>query len=283
MEPGITALVLIAAVFHAGWNAAVKMTGDRLLTLALVMAVCTLMGVIAIPFVGFPAPASWIFLLLTVTAHTLYHWTLLSAYRYGDLSQVYPIARGVAPVGVAVLGSLLVGQSLSGIQWAAVLMITIAIWSLALSTKLRLHAPRSVLWAVLTGICIASYTVIDGMGARAAGEAMTFIAWQFAISSIPLLVYAWHRRRGHIAEYLRANGRRGALAGLVAGSAYGIVIWAMSVTPFFYISSLRETSVVIAALIGSRLLGEPFGNRRIAAAAVIAIAIVVLTVSPTGT
>ena len=280
MELAVAALVLLAAVFHASWNAIVKINGDRLLTLALIMVTCSMMGLAAIAFVPVPAAASWPYLALTTVVHGLYHWTLLSAYRHGDLSLVYPIARGFAPVGVALLAAYFADELLAPLQWLAVLLIAAAIWSFSAAPKHQAGASLSALMALLTGVWIAIYSFLDGVGARLAGDVFAFIAWQFVLAGIPIGLVAWFKRRDQIAEFMRVNAGKGVLAGLIAGSAYGIVIWAMSVTPLVYISALRETSVIIAALIGSRLLGEPFGSRRVAAATVIAVAIIMLTTAP---
>jgi drug/metabolite transporter (DMT)-like permease len=204
------------------------------------------------------------------------------SYKYGDLSHVYPLARGAAPLWVAGFSYLFAGETLSPLGLAAVLLISLAIFSLA-----RLggggagggHERRAVGYALATGFFIGSYTIADGLGARAAVQPLDYIVWLFLLNGLPLIALALWRRRGALAPALRRTWKSGLTAGVLAFTAYGLVIWAMSMTPMTYVSALRETSVVIAALIGTRLLGEPLGRGRIAAAAAVAAGVVVLQIS----
>ncbi len=280
VEWEVTALVLLAALLHAGWNAAVKMTGDRMLALTAVMATCALLGLGAIPFVPLPAPEARPYLAASVLLHGGYNWMLVSAYRVGDLSHVYPIARGLAPLGVAALSAAFAGESVGPAQGAALAVVSVGIASLAFAGGWPDATGASALgFACATGILIGAYSFVDGAGVRAAGHELSYIAWQFFLAGIPITVVALLRRRGRLVGFLREHGVRGLVAGLVAAFAYGVVIWAMSRSRMAYVSSLRETSVIAAALIGTRLLGEPFGARRVAAAILVAAGIVGLALS----
>lgn len=279
-EWGVTVLVLLAALLHAGWNAVVKMTGDRLLALTTVMATCSLLGLAGLPFVPFPARESWPYLALSVLLHGGYNAMLVSAYRVGDLSHVYPIARGLAPLGVALLSASFAGEALGPAQAAALALVSLGIGGMALGQGWPDASGAPALgFAAATGVLIGGYSFVDGAGVRVAGGALSYIVWQFFLAGFPIMIVALLRRRGRLMVFLRENGARGALAGLVAAVAYGVVIWAMSRTRMAYVSSLRETSVVIAALIGTRLLGEPFGARRVAAAVLVAAGIIALALA----
>ncbi len=276
-EWGVSALVLLAALLHASWNAMVKMTGDRLLALTAVMATCSLAGLAMAPFVPLPARESWPYLALSLVLHGGYNLMLVAASRVADLSHDYPIARGLAPLGVAVLSALFAGELLGPAQAAALAVISLGIASLAFAQGWPDSAGASALgFATATGVLIGAYSFVDGAGVRVAGHPLSYIAWQFLLAGIPITVVALARRRRRVVPFLRENGVRGVSAGLVAALAYGVVIWAMSLTRMAYVASLRETSVLFAALIGTRLLGEPFGARRVTAAAVVAAGIVLL-------
>ena len=277
---GVSVLVLLAALLHASWNAVVKVAGDRLLAMATVMATCSLVGLALIPFVPVPARESWPWLGLSIVLHAGYNGLLVSAYKVGDLSHVYPIARGLAPLGVAALSALFAGELLSVGQSLALAVVSVGIASLALAQGWPAGAGASALgFAAATGVLIGGYSFVDGAGVRVAGVELSYIGWNFFLSGLPITGFALLRRRGRVLSFLRSDGARGLLAGLVAAVAYGVVIWAMSRTRMAYVSSLRETSVVIAALIGTRLLGEPFGARRVGAAVVVAGGIVGLALT----
>ena len=272
LEPLVFLLVLLAAVLHAGWNALLKAGGDKLVMQTLVICVGSVPALIAIPFLPLPAPASWPYLAVSVVVHLFYFMTLVGAYRHGDLSQVYPIARGSAPLLVAVGAWIFAREGMSGPEMAGVATVSLGIMSLASVGRIpgRESEVKAVGLALMTGLSIAVYSLADGLGVRSAGSTLAYIAWLFPLSGLPLLLITLWRRRGRAAAVFRAHLKLGTIGGLTAGLAYAIVIWAMSVAPLALVVSLRETSVLIAAAIGALLLKESFGPRRVAAAAVIA-------------
>lgn len=272
-------MVLAAAVLHASWNALVKVGGDALVRLALVNATAAFCALPLLPFVEVPAAASWPYLLGSILIHQFYYLFLVLSYRVGDLSHVYPIARGSAPLLVAVGAYLLAGETLNGLGIIAVLIICGAILSLAFGGDWRQGVSKPVLFALGTGVTIAAYTVCDGLGGRASDNVLAYIVWLFALDGLPIALFAVYMRRRILLGTLRQSWRPGVLGGTLALGAYGMVIWAMSLTPMTYVSALRETSVIIAALIGTRLLKEPFGSRRIAAASLVASGVILLQFS----
>jgi drug/metabolite transporter (DMT)-like permease len=237
----------------------------------LVINVGSLLALPTLPFLPLPAAEAWLFLAISVVVHLLYFMVLVGAYRHGDLSQVYPISRGSAPLLVTAGAWLLAGESLGAWELAGVAAVSIGIMSLA-SPGRRARQDgeiKAVAYALLTGLTIAIYSLADGLGVRAAGHAFAYIAWLFVLSGPPLLAVTLWRRRGRLLEAFRPHLRHGAVGGALAALAYGIVIWAMSAAPLALIVSLRETSVLIAAGIGALVLKESFGPRRLAATAII--------------
>jgi uncharacterized membrane protein len=279
MDPIVLSLVLAAALLHATWNALVKSGGDPFVRLAVVNTVgglCTLpLLFLAAP----PAPASWPYLIGSVLVHHAYSLALAYGYRFGDLSHVYPIARGIAPPLVAFAAWAFAGEGLGALGLLAILVISGAIVSLAFTDDGRLIALKPLASGLLTGLTIAAYTLLDGLGGRAAGDVLGYIAWLFVIDAVPfsVLVACLYRRR--LGPALFACWRPAALGGALSVIAYGLVIWAMSLAPMAAVSALRETSVIIAALIGTRLLREPFGTRRVLAASVVAVGVIMLQLS----
>lgn len=236
-------------------------------------------GLAFIPFVDLPDRASWPYIAASIAVHQVYFISVCLGYRFGDLSQVYPIQRGIAPLLVAVGGYLFIGETLSLTGMIAVGVISLAILSLAFTTDWKLTGGPAVPIALVTGALIAAYTVIDGMGGRVSGDIFGYIAWLMVLEAIPFsLLVIWMVRRNP----QPANTRHvltGAVGGVLSFFAYGLVIWAMSLTHLTYVSALRETSVILAAWIGSRLLGEPFGRYRIFAATGVALGVLLLQIS----
>jgi len=279
VDPLVLGLVLAAALLHASWNALVKAGGDPFVRLAVVNAVGGLCAVPLLFLAALPAPASWPYLFGSVVVHHAYYLALGYGYRFGDLSHVYPIARGIAPPLVAFAAWAFAGESVRPLGLLAILVISGGIVSLAFTDDGRLVAIRPLALGLTTGITIAGYTLFDGLGGRAAGDVLAYIAWLFVIDAVPFSVIVAFRYRRRLGPALAACWRPAAFGGVLSVIAYGLVIWAMSLTPLAAVSALRETSVIIAALIGTRLLREPFGTRRVLAAGLVAAGVVLLQVS----
>ncbi|MFQ5466866.1 MAG: EamA family transporter [Kiloniellaceae bacterium] len=272
VDPGVLGLVLLAAILHATWNAMVKAGGDRLVMIALVIGASVPVSATAMFVLPMLAPAAMPFLFLSSVIHYAYFGVLIWSYRYGDLSQVYPIARGAAPALVAVGAWLIAGESLKGAETAGVAIVSAGIMSLAWHRRstARQGETAAIALALLNALLIGLYLVVDGLGGRRAGDPFTYIVWLFALQPLPLLAFALWRRRGRIRAAFAPHLKAGVLGGAIAAISYGIAIWALSVAPMAHIVAVRETSVLFAAAIGTLLLKEPFGRRRIAASAVVA-------------
>jgi drug/metabolite transporter (DMT)-like permease len=279
MEPLVMALVIAAALLHAGWNALAKKGGDPLVRMALIAGGSALCGVPLIVAISPPARTSWPMLLGSAVVHQAYYACLVLGYRHGDLSTVYPIARGGAPLLVAIGAAVVAGEVLDPIGIVAVVIVSLAVASLAVGGGDK-RQRRAVGYALASAVTIAVYSVIDGLGGRAAGDGViSYVSWLFVLQGLPIVVFTAIRRRASMRQLLAKHWRGGLGGGAAAFVAYGLVIWAMSLTPMSYVAALREISVVIAALIGTRLLGEPFGRRRVIAAAAVAFGIVLLQVT----
>jgi len=272
ITPTVFFLVLLAAVCHATWNALVKSGSDKLVLQALVIGGPGLACLPLLFFVAPPAAESWPYLLTSTLVHQLYYVVLVYAYKSGDLSQVYPISRGTAPALIALLALLLAGERLSGLEWLGLAILSVGIASISrLATVLTGLAPprdgemRAVALALVSALTISIYSFADGQGVRLSGSAPSYIIWLFALQGLPIGGIALWRRRGRLRQAFGPNLKTGLLGGAVATVAYAIVIWAMGVAPMAHVAALRETSVILAAAIGTMMMGEPFGGRRIAA------------------
>ena len=219
------------------------------------------------PFLPLPAPESWPYIALSVLLHQGYSIFLLLAYRYGDLSHVYPLARGSAPLIVAFLSLTLLGEQLSRGALLAVFMIGAGVVSLSFTRGAQgLRDPWAVFFALGTGLFIAGYTVTDGAGARLAGGAHGYSAWMLGLEGLPIAVFVlWKRRTRALAQVGRI-WKPAVLMGLISLAAYWTVIWAMTVAPIALVAALRETGIVFAVLFGVLFLKERLSLARLAAA-----------------
>ncbi len=278
MSAAAIGLVLLAAVLHAGWNALVKSSGERLAMLGLLAAGHMVLGVVIATQFPLPAVESWPYIAASTVIHFGYYFLLFHSYRLGDLSHVYPIARGMSPVLVALGAQVFAGETLPPLAWAGVLVASTGIFMLSGNVFRRAVPPLVVLTAMATGVIIASYSLVDGMGVRLAGVSMAYIGWLFVFEGIAAL-FILGRMLGKRRRVSGATVALGLLGGVLSGVAYGLVIYAKALAPLGMVSTLRETSVVFAALIGIVVLGERPWRLRIVAAVVVAGGVIVMTVA----
>ena len=269
-------LVLVAALLHASWNALTKASGDPLVNIAVVSSTG---GLVALPFMfllPLPVGDAWFWLAFSAVIHFVYQLSLARMYQLGDLSQVYPIARGLAPLGVAVLGVLFAQEELARHQIAGLLFASCAIIVLGRSGRHRPSNREAVGMALMTALLIGLYTYSDAQGVRSVARPESFIAWSFFFGCVPFALATMALRRRAGLESLRRNGLRAVGGGLMATLGYGIALWAMSKTAMAAVASLRESSVLFAALLGTTLLGESFGRVRAVAALVLVVGLVLV-------
>jgi drug/metabolite transporter (DMT)-like permease len=271
MSIEITLFVLLAAALNAGWNAVIKISGDRIASMAVVTVFGSLVSLLVLPFVGLPDPASWPLLAFAILIHTAYHFALPAAYDHGDLGQVYPIARGSAPLLVALGASVFAGEALGTIPLFGIIFLAAGVMALSLDRGTGLtRNPPAVLLALGTGVFIASYTLVDGMGGRLAGSAISFAVCLTIGDGLLTFLVALIWKARAIGQVARSNPMPAVLAGAMQVGAYWIIVVAMAFAPLGMVSALRETSVLFAALISSFILKEGFGVWRFISAGMIA-------------
>jgi drug/metabolite transporter (DMT)-like permease len=268
--------VLVAAFAHASWNAIAHGIKDPLVAFALIGVGGLVPAVPLLLWAAPPAAASRVYLGISVLLHLAYQLLLMRCYRVGEFSQVYPLARGISPVVVAVVAGLFVGEQLSGPQVAGVLLIPAGLACLVFIGR-RPGRP-AVVAAVGTGLAIASYTTVDGIGVRLAGSALGYIAWLMALQGIVIPAAALAIRRQALAGQLRGVWLAGLLGGVLSVAAYGLVLWAQTRSALAAVAALRETSIIIGAVIGTLVFREPFGRPRIIATVLVVAGIVLLNI-----
>jgi drug/metabolite transporter (DMT)-like permease len=270
----VTLAVLLAAITHAVWNAIAHGIKDQTLAFALIGVGGIMVGIPLVIVATTPRAACWRYLLASVAIHIFYNLLLMQCYRLGEFGQVYPLARGTSPLVVTILAAIFVHEHLAWPQVAGVLIVSAGLATLVLAG--RRPGRAAFLAAVGTGLTIAAYTTVDGVGVRASGSPVGYIGWLMILESLFVPMFAVVRRR----EVLLKQPRRILLAGLAAGAlsvlAYGLVLWAQTRGALAPIAALRETSVIFGAIIGTLVFREPFGRSRIAATVLVAAGIAVL-------
>jgi drug/metabolite transporter (DMT)-like permease len=272
---GAVAITLVAAVLHAVWNAVAHGIADRLVGFALIGLSYTLVCGAGALLLGLPPAAAWPFVLASAAVHAVYTVLLWASYELGDFSQVYPVARGSAPLVVVGIEAVL-GRQLPGLQLVGILVISLGLLSLALDGGRPSRSSLPALGAALaTGICIAGYTVIDASAVARTPVAL-YAVWMFLIQGPVMPIVALARRGRALIGQVRPVAAAGLGGGVVSLVAYGLVLVAQTSGATAAVAALRETSIVIGAVIGSLFLGERFGRSRIVAAAVVVVGIVLV-------
>jgi len=271
----VLAIVLLAALLHALWNALVKVSGDRAITLGLVALGHCLPALALLPFVPMPVAAAFPFIIASTIIHWAYYYFLNISYRFGDLSLIYPIARGTAPVMVALGATIWADEHLSFWAWIGILTVSAGIMILA---AVRHADKRGIGAALMNSTIIATYTVVHGIGIRLSGAPVGYVVWLFAAEvfvAVFVLGFGLNRLR-NIGTKALALGLTG---GVISGLAYGLALFAKTLAPIGIVSAVRETSVIFAALIGVVWLREGPARRRLIAATVVAGGVMILALS----
>jgi drug/metabolite transporter (DMT)-like permease len=273
-------LGLFSAVTLAAANMSVKMGSDILVGRAVLSASAAAMVAPAAFFVPLPDAWTWGALLLAVPAHYFYQLCLVRALQRGELSLVFPVMRGAAPLLTAGAAFLLLHEALSPLAIAGLVAATGAVFVFAAPPRgilLRDHPDLAVLgWALATAVGVALYNVADARGVRGAPDPFTYIVWIFLLDAVCITLTALLRRRSELARVIAAKWRFGVAAGMLSILSYGSAVYAFSLIETAKVSALRETSVVFAALMGTLFLRESFGRRRVAAALVLAAGLVAM-------
>lgn len=271
-----TLAALMAALWHATWNAVLKGGHDRLADASLLFLFAGTLGLVSTAL--FPAidPSAWFWVVITSLLHVPYIYFLARAYEHGDLSHVYTIARGLPPVLVVTLAALLLGEVPTFLGLAGVALISFGILTVGMTPGA--HA-RGTGLAVIVALTITLYTLSDGIGVRASGSPIAYNGWIFFGSALTCMTMAFALRGRGLVDYAKLHWKRAMLGGGLSFVAYGLVLWAMTRASIGGVSALRETSVVFAALIGIVFLGERAAARRLAGAVIVAVGAVVLKLS----
>ena len=278
MENIVFLAVLFAALCHAGWNALIKVGLDPLSTTTLIAIGSAVVGLVCLPLVGMPETAAWPWLIASAVIHVFYFAALIESYRTGDLGQVYPIARGSAPLMTAAASLVFVGEHLSFTSWIGIVALAAGVLLLsARGGRALAHIDRrAVGFALLTALTICAYSVVDGIGARASRNPQSYVFWLLIGNALLLTPYALWRDGRDVIPAMQRFWLRGLAGGALQTLSYGIALWAMTLAPIAIVASLRETSVLFGAVIAVVVLKEPLRAARIGAALLIVCGLILI-------
>lgn len=278
MDAFVFAAVLFAAMCHAGWNALIKVGLDPLSTTTLISIGAALVALPFIPVFGVPAAAAWPWLIASVVIHLFYFASLIESYRTGDLGQVYPIARGSAPLMTAAVTTAYIGEHLNPLGWSGIVVLVAGVFLLSLrgGREFSRIDRRAIGFALFTALTICAYSVVDGVGGRLAGNPHSYSLHLFVGMAGVIVPYALWRNGRDVVPAMTRYWTRGLAGGAMQLLSYGIAIWAMSVAPIAIVAALRETSVLFGAVIAVVILKEPLRAVRAAAAAMIVLGLMLI-------
>jgi phosphonate utilization associated putative membrane protein len=271
----VVVAVLFGALLHASWNALVKSSSDKDLDMAVIHLIGSFLAIPLVALVGWPSAEAWPFIATSVTIHIGYYLALTGAYRHGELGLTYPLMRGVAPLLVALSATFTLGETLSPLAWAGVLGISCGVLVLGFNRH-ALRVPKAIGFALANAVIIAIYTVVDGLGVRASGNALQYVATLFLLDGWPFALLMFATRGNAVGRYARRRWPVATLGACASLGSYGIALWAMTRAPIATVAALRETSVLFAVLLGAWFLKEAFTPRRVLGTCVIVAGVMAL-------
>ena len=275
MSSSLVLIVLTAAFLHAFWNALVKGSGDKTIVLGLIALGHVVPGVAITVLAPLPGWGALPYIIASTLLHWGYYYFLNLAYQKGDLSLVYPITRGLAPVMVALGAQIWIGESLPVLAWLGILAVSAGVMVLSQGIFKTAVPKTSIVAAAIVATIVASYSLVDGIGVRLSDSIMGYIGWLFtAEACVALFIFKtrWTRLRLlPVKTWLL-----GFIGGILSATAYALVLYVKTEAPLGVVSALRETSVIFAALIGVIWFGEGPKTRRLLAGVIVGVGTVLI-------
>ena len=270
MPLNIFLAIILAAFLHAVWNAMVKNEDNKYLAVTAIVLGHVPVSVLIILLTPIPSVESIPFIILSALLHIGYEWYLLSAYRFGDLTKVYPIARGTAPILITIVSLIFLGIALSNFEILGIIIISLGILSLSLQGAKGIKNRSAVIYALVTGFFIMGYSITDGYGARVSYSFLSYMGWSFILNATIFPIILKINNKSEIITKTFKEGKKiFFIGGTLSYIVYGIVIWGVTQAPIALITALRETSIIFALLIVTFFLKEKFTLLKVIATLVI--------------
>ena len=264
-------IIIFSAMCHAVWSAIIKSSSNPLSLMGITSVLELLIFLPLTFYVPFPSVEIWYLLLATIFIHVLYRLNVIYSYKFGDLSFVYPIARGGSSLLIAIISILFLQNSINFFGFLGVIIVCIGLFLISFSSKIKFNKPAFFL-AVSTAIFITTYTLIDGIGVRSSENAFSYIFWLIALNGVPILIISIFSKNG-LRKKESYSIKAGIAAGIFATLSYALVVWSMQFIEIAYVSGIREVSIVFATIIGMLFLSEKYASKRIIPSILIALGI----------
>ena len=267
-------IIIFAAFCHAGWSTIVKKSENGLVMMGITSIIEIIIFFPLIFTVPLPNTSIWFFIFATTFLHGLYRYSVIKSYEYGDLSFVYPIARGGSVLLIGLISILILKVNINIIGIIGIVLICLGLFMISFLTAKKFNRSAFII-AITTASLIATYTILDGIAVRRSENAFTFIYWMLLLNGIPMLIYAFFSQSG----FQKKNSYKimdGVAAGVLAILGYGLVVWSMQYIEIAYVSSIREISIVLATLLSFYLLKETDASKRVMPSIIICTGITIL-------
>ena len=277
MDINVFFAVIFAAFLHAVWNAMVKNEENKFFALSAIVFGHVPASVVLIFAVPYPSIESIPYILLSALLHILYQWFLLSAYRVGDYTLVYPVARGTGPILATIFSLIFLGVILSNFELLGIFIISLGILSLTFQRIKSFRNHSAVIYALITGFFIMTYSITDGLGARISSSVMSYYGWVCILNALMLPVLLKIMKKTQpISKFLLEGKKLFFIGGTISYFVYLIVLWGFTQAPIAMVAALRETSIIIALLIGTLFLKERFTILKAVSILIIFVGIILL-------
>ena len=277
METDIFLLVIFASILHASWNGMVKKFKDKIVSVSAIVYGHVPIAILVMFFVPLPTLKSLPYIILSAVIHQGYQWYLISAYKFGNLTKAYPIARGTGPVVATIISILFLGVLISNFKIFSILLICCGIFCLGILGEKLLINKKVLFYSIATGIFIGLYSLVDGYGARISLSPLSFLGWSFALNAVLFtLILKYNNHKNILSKTLRKAKNIFWLGGTLSYLVYAIVVWCFTKAPIPLVAALRETSIVFSVIIGIFFLKEKVSIYKIASIALIFIGVITL-------
>ena len=264
-------IIIFSAICHAVWSAIIKSSSNPLSLMGITSILELLIFLPLTFYVPFPSLEIWYLLFATIFIHVLYRLNVIYSYKFGDLSFVYPIARGGSSLLIAIISIIFLKNSINFFGFLGIMIICLGLFLISFSSKIKFNKPAFFL-ALSTAIFITAYTLIDGIGVRASENAFSYIFWLIALNGFPILIISIFSKNG-LRKKETYSIKAGIAAGIFATLSYALVVWSMQFIEIAYVSGIREVSIVFATIIGMIFLSEKYASKRIIPSILIALGI----------
>ena len=257
MELNIFLLVIFAALLHAIWNGMVKNFGDKVISVSAIVFGHVPIAIVIMIFLPLPTLESVPYIILSAIIHQGYQYNLISAYKIGDLTRVYPIARGTGPIVATLISTIFLGLLITKFQTLSIVLICLGIIILGLFSESSIKNNKAVIYSLFTGFFIGLYSLADGYGARISQSPLNFLGWSFILNAMIFPFVLKYMGYSNVFKQVMKEAKIIFwIGGTISYVVYGIVVWSFTQAPIPLVGALRESSIVFSILIGFFFLKE---------------------------